>query len=190
MRTYLAHFVLLTFFSLANSPAHATGIDNFTLVGEGHIYTYSLPDSAVINDHQHGVTWDLTASTTIDGVSGYTTTGQYYVPRLSLPSMILHLPSSTDQAQLVLWGPEVVRATVIPIDNPIPVTHPDDLFVTFVPGTYQFTESKLIPRPGPAFTLTIAADTSATPEPSSLILLATGCLSVIGMVSSRHGRIG
>jgi hypothetical protein len=186
MRTSLAPSVLLVFLSLITVAAHADSIDDFVLVGEGHTITYSLPVSAIVMDHPHGVTLSETAPTTIDGVSGYTTGSTYYVPRLSgLPEMIWYGPSSIDGGTTELWGPWVVSATVIPIDDPT-VYYPDNLLVTFVPGTYNFfeyTSSAVIP-----YTLTITPEVSAVPEPDSLILAATGVLGVLGLAGVRSRR--
>lgn len=186
MRTSLAPSVLLVFLSLITVAAHADSIDDFVLVGEGNTITYSLPVSAIVMDHPHGVTLSETAPTTIDGVSGYTTGSTYYVPRLSgLPEMIWYGPSGIDGGTTELWGPWVVSATVIPIDDPT-VYYPDNLLVTFVPGTYNFfeyTSSAVIP-----YTLTITPEVSAVPEPDSLILAATGVLGVLGLAGVRSRR--
>jgi hypothetical protein len=62
--------------------------------------------------------------------------------------------------------------------------------VTFVPGTYQLTNTGLFfPPPTPLqFTLTITPETStaATPEPASLTVLATGALGILSVAARRR----
>jgi len=71
------------------------------------------------------------------------------------------------------------------------VSHPDDLLVAFVPGTYNLTLFNFgSPNPPTPYTLTITAESAATPEPSSLILLATGSFCLLGVIRSRHNHRG
>ncbi len=159
--------------------AHALTLDDFTLIGEGHSITFSLPDTGITPDHLHGVTLTESASTTIDGVPGYTESATFYVAGgLGLPQFLFTVPSTIDNGELVFAGPYATTFTVIPTANPIPVIHPDDLLVTFVPGVYTYLDNSYLNYPPHFYTLTITpeATTAATPEPSSLVLLATGAL--------------
>jgi len=186
--------VICLFLSLATN-ARADTIDDFTLVGDGHIITYSLPASAVIMDHPHGVSLFANAAATIDGVPGYSMSGQYFVPPLVLPwDMILSVPPSISGGTLLFSGPLLLEISeIIPVSNPS-VSHPDDLLVTFIPGTYDLTAfnppvNGLTPPPY-FFTLTISPetspDTAPVPEPSSLMLLAIGALLGARAIRSRH----
>ena len=192
MRAYLVAPLLLVFSPLFASSANASSIVDLQFSGEGHTITFSLPDSAIVMDHPHAVTFGASAPAVIDGVSGYTVDGLYYVPGFfTLPSIVLTVPSNINGGQLVLWGANGVSFTVIPISNPTP-QHPDDLLVTFVPGTYNLglSSSGFIYDPIGTYTLAISAETSAVPEPASLVLLATGALGLVTVVQSRMGRNG
>jgi hypothetical protein len=185
-----ALFTLALLASALSLPvaAHADTIDDFVLTGEGHTITYSLPNSAVVMDHPHGVFLQASAPTTIDGVPGYIEGGDYYIPRLNLPSVILSVPSSIDNGSLTLWGPNVVQVSqIIPVSDPS-FGHPDDLLVAFVPGTYNltlFNPSRPVPS---SYSLTITEEpsTAATPEPSTLLLFATGLAGGALTLAARH----
>jgi hypothetical protein len=183
---------LLAFSFALPLTAHADTIDDFTLVGGGHTITYSLPASAVIMDHPHVVSVFASAPATVDGVSGYTASGQYDVPgvqwvgggggvtfSVSVPPFIIDdLPRHSDFFSGA-WILEV--SEVLPVSNPS-FTHPDDLLITFVPGSFSLSNF-LSPSP---YTLTITAETADTPEPSSLILLATGSFCLLGAIMTRR----
>jgi hypothetical protein len=183
MRRILASCVL----SLALLPiaAHADTIDDFTLVGQGHTITYSLPNSAIVMNHPHAVTLNASAPATIDGVPGYNVSGEYYLPGFpSLPSIVLSVPSSINGGDLTLYGQWVLQVSeIIPIDDPS-LVHPNDLLVAFAPGTYVL-HTLLGTAPFPAYTLTIAAESAPTPEPSTFALFGTGLLGAIAAVR-RH----
>jgi hypothetical protein len=162
-------FTLAVIASALSIPltAHADTIDDFVLVGQGHTITYSLPNSAIIMDHPHGVILQASAPTTIDGVSGYNDSGQYYLPFPGLPSVILGVPSSIAPSfSLVLYGISPLQISqVIPISDPS-FSHPDDLLVAFAPGTYSLQTRSFI-SPSVDYTLTITPETATTPEPST-----------------------
>jgi hypothetical protein len=169
--------------------ARADTIDDFVLTGDGHTITYSLPATSSFLDFSVFNFFSEIAPTTIDGVSGYVETGDYYVfgPPTTL---ILNVPSAIFGApQLYLAGPRFYSIVFENIPEPLPYT---GLVVpTFTPGTYTLVEqnSFLIPlQPTVDFTLTITEETSAapTPEPSSVALLATGVLGLIGFVEIKR----
>jgi hypothetical protein len=188
MRKALFTVALLAFALSLPVAAHADTIDDFVLTGEGHTINYSLPNSAVVMDHPHGVFLIASAPTTIDGVPGYIEGGDYYIPRLNLPSVILSVPSSIDGGSLTLWGENVLQVSqIIPVSDPS-VSHPDDLLVAFVPGTYNltlFNPSRPVPS---SYSLTITEEpsTAATPEPSTLLLFATGLAGGALTLAARH----
>ena len=195
MRKSLFTLALLASAFTLPLTAHADTIDDFTLVGQGHTITYSLPSSAILMDHPHAVILNASAPTTIDGVPGYNEFGQYYLPRLfNLPSFILSVPSfidvpsSIDGSELVFYGQYPLQVSEV---IPRGFGQPDDLLAVFVPGTYNLTLGNLgVEFPPPTFTLTITTETATTPEPSSLILLATGSFCLLGVIRSRHNRRG
>jgi hypothetical protein len=170
--------------------AHADTIDDFTLVGQGHTITYSLPNSAIVMNHPHAVWLNASAPATIDGVPGYNVLGEYYLPGFpsgTIPSIVLSVPSSINGGNLALFGPSVLQVSeVIPIDDPSDV-HPNDLLVAFVPGTYDL-RTILGSAPFPSYTLTIGAESASTPEPSTFALLGTGLLGAIAAVRRRVAR--
>ena len=51
--------------------AHADTLDDFTLAGDGHTITYSLPVTFASPDFAHFNSFSESASTTIDGDSSY-----------------------------------------------------------------------------------------------------------------------
>jgi hypothetical protein len=188
MRKALFPLALLVSAFTLPLTAHADTIDDFTLVGQGHIITYSLPSSAILVYHPHGITLSASAPTTIDGVPGYNEFGTYYLPFPNLPSMILTVPSSIDGGNLILYGQWPLQVSEI---IPMGFGQPNDLLVAFVPGTYNLTLGNFgIGFPLPTYTLTITAESAATPEPSSLILLATGSFCLLGVIRSRYNHIG
>jgi hypothetical protein len=181
---------LLTLAALASAftlslTAHADTIDDFTLVGQGHTITYSLPSTAILVDHPHGIILSASAATTIDGVSGYNELGQYYLPGFpNLPGFVLSVPSSIDDGSLVFYGQWPLQVSEV---IPMGFGQPDDLLVAFVPGTYNLTLGNFgVGFPPPTYTLTIATESAATPEPASLTLLTTGVLGMISVVARRR----
>jgi hypothetical protein len=184
MRKALFTLALLASASTLSLTAHADTIDDFTLVGQGHIITYSLPSSAIIVEHPHAITLTASALTTIDGVPSVET-GTYYLPGPGLfPSIILSVPSSIDGGNLLLYGPYPLQVSEV---IPMGLGQPNNLLVAFVPGTYNFALGNLgIGFPPPTYTLTITTESAETPEPASLTLLATGALGIISIAARRR----
>jgi len=169
--------------------AHADTIDDFVLTGNGHTITYSLPATTSFRDYSLFDFFAETAPTTIDGVT-IVEAGDYYSPFFPRVSLILGVPSSTfGSPQLYLSGPMFINFDFVPASNPLPYL-PFDVVPTFIPGTYTLHQENnfLLPLDPPVlYTLTITPEASAaTPEPSSVALLMTGVLGLIGFAGIKR----
>lgn len=174
---------------LLSLHAHADTIDNFTLVGNGHTVIWSLPDNAAFPDFSLFNFFSESAPATIDGISGYTITGSYYTIFYPGLSVEFFLPASVfGTSAFPLAGPQFTNISFVPATNPPPYFQ-EDVIGGFFPGTYQL--HLLLSTPPDNFTLTINQQTTPapTPEPSSLLLLATGALS-LGALCPRRIRTG
>jgi hypothetical protein len=191
MRKALFTLALLASAFTLPLTAHADTIDDFTLVGQGHTITYSLPATSAFPDFSHFNSFTESAPTTVDGVSGYVESGQYFFPGLNVPRLLIDVPSSVfGIGFLEFSGPVFFTSTTEPASNPPPDLQ-DDVVPTFTPGTYtlQSLGSSLQPFSPPVFyTLTITQETptTPTPEPTSLTLLATGALGFISIAARRR----
>lgn len=191
MRKALFSLAVLASAFIVPLTAHADVIDDFTLAGQGHTITYSLPATSAFPDFSHFNSFTESASTTIDNVSGYVESSQYFFPSANTPRLLIDVPASVfGVGFLEFSGPVFFTSTTEPASNP-PSDFQDDVVPTFTPGTYtlQSLGSALQPFSPPVFyTLTISQETSTTPtpEPASLTLLATGALGIISVAARRR----
>ena len=172
--------------------AHADTLDDFVLTGDGHTITYSLPAMSAFPNFSLFNSFQENASATIDGVSGYATQGLYYaIPPSPLgPTMVLEgLPSTVfGTSELVFGGLPFFTIGFEPATNPPPYFQ-DDVVPTFTPGIYTLRSLGFALQPfSPQvfYTLTITPEVANTPEPSSLVLLATGALGIISLATRRR----
>jgi PEP-CTERM motif len=183
MSKSLFTFVLFASASILPLAAHADTVDDFTLSGDSTTITYSLPSTVTFANFPLFNFFSQSAPTTINGVSGYNETGLYYdtefFPKIS---MTLSVPSSVPGSpQLILTGPQFIDFN---FESPVLGT------ATFIPGSYtleslQFT-NPLQPFSPPIFydlTITPESTPPSVPEPSSLLLFATGIASLLYRVT-------
>lgn len=174
--------------------AHADQIDDFVLTGGGHTLSYSLPATTTFPDDPSVEFFLASANTTIDGVSGYFLTGQYDAIPSQIGTMQLDVPDSIfGYSSILFQGPQLTSTVLVPSTDP---NNPFDIAATFIPGTYSLEGAGMsspFEPSGPSlpYTLTITPQgaTAMTPEPSSLILLATGIFGLVGFAAIKRGRI-
>lgn len=172
MQRFLAAFLTLAAALALPLAAHADPMDNFVLTGGGQTLTYSLPATSSFIDHYR---FD-----------------SFYVGGILFYYSFFPITISFD-TDLNLSGPQTYNTTSVPASNP-PGDYPDDVVITFIPGTYAFQSSEIQldpPNPPISYTLTITPETTTatTPEPASLILLSTGIFGLIGLATLKRRRI-
>jgi hypothetical protein len=197
MRVTLFRFPLLALALSLSLAARADTIDDFTLTGNGHTISYSLPATSSYPDFSlFNFFQESAANTTVDGVSGYVESGDYYDTGIfPYVSLILSVPTSvSSNGDLYLKGPAFISFAFVPAPNPSPYL-PYDVVPTFIPGTYTLQD--LSPSPGLlpysppiSYTLTITPEApTVTPEPSTFALLGTGALGLLGVAKRRRRKV-
>jgi hypothetical protein len=163
--------------------AHADTIDDFTLSGQGHTLTYSLPSTTTFPEHPHINSFNESSPAAVDGVSGYFEYSTYYPPSYPAPTFEIFVDSPPFAPVIELGGSQFVDFQYLPANNPYPY-YPYDVVATFIPGTYNLLELGAVLHPivpPVPYTLTIAQETtpSAVPEPSTIALFGTGVLGLL-----------
>ncbi|NYF53586.1 PEP-CTERM sorting domain-containing protein [Tunturiibacter gelidoferens] len=182
MRNPLFAFVLLASILTLPLAARADTIDDFTLVGDGNTFTFSLPASFTVPNHPHLDSALLgNVATSVDGAGGYSSALTIYLPLLGFRSGfdIFVAPSGSSGGHTYdyqLQGAYLANQPTEPFTDPLAT-------VTFLTGTYQLSTFldgiPSLTNGGIPFTLTIAPETAATPEPGTLLLIAIGGLGLI-----------
>jgi PEP-CTERM motif len=191
MRKTLFAFAILASALSITLTAHADTIDDFVLTGNGETVTFSLPATGVYTLHLHFDNFQASGPGTIDGATA-TVGAAFYVPYFEIVQGAPDLSVDSNPLSNIpnLYGSIPYSWFVVPAEFPNP-SDEGTFNVTFVPGTYQLQTGTTIfdhpftpPLP---FTLTITPETSTapTPEPASLILLATGALGAITTLKRR-----
>jgi hypothetical protein len=189
MRKALFTLALLSSAFTLPLAAHADTIDDFVLTGGGETLTFSLPATGVYTLHEHFDSFAASGPGTINGAPG-TVGGNFFVSYFEIVqgAPALTIVSNPTSNIPNLYGSIPYTWFVVPAQFPTPQDE-GTFNVTFVPGTYQLTNTTpSFPAPIPLdFTLTITPETATapTPEPATLTLLATGALGILSLTARR-----
>ena len=165
MRRYLitSFLVLAVFTLILATPAKADSIDNFTYQAGGNTYTWQLPSSPSISPDSF-----------LPGLVFGITDVAYAENDIPQNPAVLDFHSFTFGGGLSLG--DLIQGTFPIIASDFQIYAGSEDAPTFLTGTFGLTDYASDGNGLPA-TLTI----TAVPEPSSLMLLATGMLALLGL---------
>jgi hypothetical protein len=185
--------VLLVAALILPLTAHADTIDDFALVGGGYSITFSLPASFTAPNPSHLSSVVLTnIASSVNGVSGSSVNMGFYLPNFPFRTGIDFaitppLSGGSGTEEFALTGPDVIQL--------LSGTTPTFTAAEFIPGMYSLPQFfNGIPQNtqgGIPFVLTVTPEAaSATPEPSTFVLLGTGVLGLTSLARRRliHAR--
>jgi hypothetical protein len=170
MRRFIIGVLLIAVMGLVSaSRAQADGVDTFTYTFDGNTFVWQLPSSPTIG-------------------AGDFTLGNFFAI-LDVPyseNGVAQTPSEFDFFSFPLGegGFEIITPSLTSPAN----TFGAQLYSgmedapTFIPGTYQLNNDS---PTGPTGTLVISTSSVSVPESSSLILLGSGLLSLLGFARKK-----
>jgi PEP-CTERM motif len=170
---------ILVFAATALSlTAHADTIDHFTITGDFHVYTFDLPQVFSFPDQMHLIVLpDQRATGTIDGVGGQII-DVYFYSGMSFRSDSLSVSGGC--YGFLLEGAPPAKL----IGQSGTPGHLVDWAEITAVGSFALPNAYSKPLNPDYFYLTITPETApSVPEPSTILLLATGSL---GLVSAIH----
>jgi hypothetical protein len=175
MRKALFLLPLLAF--TLSLTAHADTIDHFTITGDSHVYTFDLPQVFSFPDQLHLVALPTQRTTgTIDGVGGQTIDVSFYTGIFGSDSLGL----SSLGGGFLLEGAPLVKLLG---QSGTPGHLIDTAEITAV-GSFSLINFANSSLQGPDyFEVTITPETTpSVPEPSTILLLTTGTLTLLRTV--------
>lgn len=177
MHRLLLALVLLASASSLPRIAHADPIDDFTLKGDPHTITYSIPGTVTFPNSRFFNFFSAPAPIMIDGVKRYNETSLSYDTELfSHDSLIPAVPSVFQVTQLYLSGSPFIAFTFV---------SPQVGSAIFTPGSYtleslnSFGFQPFLPPVVYDDTTRRKAPPPVVPEPSSLLLLIIGAVGLL-----------
>jgi PEP-CTERM motif len=166
--------------------AHADTLDA-TLIDGSHTFTFTLPSPYTFPDQLHLVAIPTIRTTgTADGVSGQTFDVTFYTG--SVPGFLGFQSVTINElfgTQYVLYGASLIS----PLYQPPPGTPPGTDTVLIDTGSFTLLDFQRSSAAGPYYVQLIITPQSATPEPSTLLLFATGMMGIAGAIRRRMANV-
>ena len=161
--------------------AHADTLDA-TLIDGSHIFTFTLPSPYSFPDQLHLVTIPtITTTGAADGVNGQTFDVTFFTG-IGATSESVFI-TGFGGTPYELYGPVLIS----PGSNPS--APPNYLTAIIHTGSFTLLDLERSSAAGPYFVNLTITPQSATPEPSALLLFATGMMGIIGVIGRRAAKV-